>query len=296
MVILVNSKGTKNTVGLFIKHILLIVIALVVMVPFLFMLTTSFKAQTEITVAGFTWFPHQWLFSNYIKAFQDGDWARYFVNTFFVTFVVVIGSVFFNSMAGFSFARLNFVGKNVIFIAILAGIMIPQQSVIIPQYIIMKSIPFAGGNNLFGVGGHGWLNTYLALIIPFLSGAFGIFLCRQFYLTFPKALDEAARIDGCSAFTMFIQVYLPNSKAIIATLVILKSVATWNDFFNPLIMTNSEEMMTVQLALQQFKGMSGVQWNYLMAATVISMLPVLILFFACQKYFVQGIVSTGMKN
>jgi multiple sugar transport system permease protein len=296
MATLVRNKGVPYYTLMTVKHIVLIIFALVVLVPFLFMVTTSFKEMSEITVAGFTWLPKHWLFDNYVKAFHDGNWARYFFNTFFVTVIVVTGSVFFNSLAGFSFARLDFFGKNFLFIAILAGIMIPQQSIIIPQYIIMKSIPLAGGNNIFGQGGHGWLNSYWALIFPFLSGAFGIFLCRQFYLTFPKALDEAAKIDGCSPFRMFIRVFLPNSKVIIATLVIFKFVATWNDFFNPLIMTSSEKVMTIQLALQQFKGMASIQWNYLMAATVISMLPILVVFFACQKYFVQGIVSTGMKN
>ena len=136
----------------------------------------------------------------------------------------------------------------------------------------------------------------LCLIVPFLAGAFGIFLCRQFYSTFPTSLDDAARIDGCGVIKTYFVIYLPLSKTILATLTILKSVATWNDFFYPLIMTQSEKMKTVQLGLQMFRGSSMTHYNYLMAATIITVIPMVIVYACAQKYFVQGIVSSGMKN
>ena len=147
-----------------------------------------------------------------------------------------------------------------------------------------------------GQGGIGLLNTNWALIIPFLSGSFGIFLCRQFYTSFPKELDEAARIDGCGSFGIYARIFLPMSKQILATLCILKTAATWNDFFYPLIMTQQEEAKTVQLALQMFKGTTSTHWNWLMAGTLLTMIPVVIVFLCAQKYFVAGIAHAGMKN
>ena len=161
---------------------------------------------------------------------------------------------------------------------------------------MMRSAPLFGDNNILGQGGTGLLDTYGSLIVPFLAGAFGIFLCRQFYSTFPTSLDDAARIDGCGVIKTYFVIYLPLSKTILATLTILKSVATWNDFFYPLIMTQSEKMKTVHLGLQMFRGSSMTHYNYLMAATIITVIPMVIVYACAQKYFVQGIVSSGMKN
>jgi multiple sugar transport system permease protein len=143
----------------------------------------------------------------------------------------------------------------------------------------------------------GLLNTYAGLILPFISGSFGIFLCRQYYMSIPKALDEAAKIDGCSPFKIYTSIYLPLSGPILATLTILKSVSVWNDFFYPLIVTNTDNMATVQLGLQKFSGTNGsIQWNLLLSATLITVIPVLIVFLFAQKYFVQGISSSGVKG
>ena len=183
-----------------------------------------------------------------------------------------------------------------ILVLIMLGMMIPPQAIVIPQFVILRSVPFLGGNDWMGQGGIGLLNTNWALIIPFLSGSFGIFLCRQFYTSFPKELDEAARIDGCGSFGIYARIFLPMSKQILATLCILKTAATWNDFFYPLIMTQQEEAKTVQLALQMFKGTTSTHWNWLMAGTLLTMIPVVIVFLCAQKYFVAGIAHAGMKN
>ena len=146
------------------------------------------------------------------------------------------------------------------------------------------------------MGGIGAINSYFALIVPFLSGSFGVFLCRQFYISFPKELDDAVKIDGCSLFGSYLRIYVPLSSQLFATLGILKAVAVWNDFFYPLIMTQTDRYRTVQLALQMFRGSMGTRWNWLMAATLVTILPILIVFICAQKYFIRGIVSTGMKN
>lgn len=236
------------------------------------------------------------LLESFRQAFAMGDWFQYFKNSLFITAVTVVGSLIFNSMAGYAFARLKFKGREFLFMSVLLGMMVSPQSIIIPQYVMMRSAPLFGGNNILGQGGTGLLDTYGSLIVPFLAGAFGIFLCRQFYSTFPTSLDDAARIDGCGVIKTYFVIYLPLSKTILATLTILKSVATWNDFFYPLIMTQSEKMKTVQLGLQMFRGSSMTHYNYLMAATIITVIPMVIVYACAQKYFVQGIVSSGMKN
>ena len=258
---------------------------------------TAFKSDPEISMASFRWLPSSFTYiENFRQAFLMGDWLLYFRNSLLITVITVAGSLLFNSMAGYAFARLKFKGREILFMIILLGMMVSPQSIIIPQFVMMRSVPLAGGNNILGQGGTGLLDTYVALIVPFLAGAFGIFLCRQFYSSFPESLDDAARIDGCGAIRTYFYVFLPLSKTILATLTILKSVATWNDFFYPLIMTQSEKMKTVQLGLQMFRGSSMTHYNYLMAATLITVIPMVIVYACAQKYFVQGIVSSGMKN
>lgn len=270
---------------------------LITLIPVIFTILTAFKSDPEISMASFRWLPSSFTYiENFRQAFLMGDWLLYFRNSLLITVITVAGSLLFNSMAGYAFARLKFKGREILFMIILLGMMVSPQSIIIPQFVMMRSVPLAGGNNILGQGGTGLLDTYVALIVPFLAGAFGIFLCRQFYSSFPESLDDAARIDGCGAIRTYFYVFLPLSKTILATLTILKSVATWNDFFYPLIMTQSEKMKTVQLGLQMFRGSSMTHYNYLMAATLITVIPMVIVYACAQKYFVQGIVSSGMKN
>ncbi len=187
-----NSRGGRGAIAGLLSLPVLVIFAPAILLPFFIVVTTSFKSDVELPLANFKWLPNKLLLSNYVKAFQFGNWPRYFFNSVFVTILTVTGSVFLNSLAGFSFARLRFTGKHFLFVLLLVGIMVPPQSIIIPQFILMRSIPFAGGNDMWGRGGTGWLDTYWALVVPFLSGSFGIFLCRQFYLTFPRALDDAS--------------------------------------------------------------------------------------------------------
>lgn len=287
----------QNLLVSFLRYIVLIVLAMIWLIPILFVVMTSFKSNAELSLRQFAWFPAKWRFGNYAAAFgyTGYNWPLYFRNSIVVTIINVAGSLFFNSLAGYSFARLKFRGNTIIFMIFLAGMMIPPQAIIIPQYLVLKGVPFFGGNNWLGKGGTGMLDTLGALIIPQLCGSFGVFLCRQFYLSFPKSLDDAARIDGCKEFKIYWKIFLPQSATILATLTILKSLAVWNDFFFPMIMTNSDKARTVQLALQLYKS-SSTKWNETMCVTLIVILPIIILFLCAQKYFIQSVVSSGMKN
>lgn len=268
----------------------------VVLVPFLIMLFTSLKPSAEILSPGFKLLPEKWMFENYLTAMKSATWGRFFWNSFCVTILSVIISLVINSLAGYAFARLNFKGRDTLFLLALVGMMIPQQVTMLPNFIAMRYFPLAGGNNLFGQGGTGLINTYAGIIAPYIAGAFGVFLFRQFFLNFPKSLDDAAKIDGLTRFGAFVRIYLPLSKAIFATLVVFKTTSTWNEYTWPLIITAKRDMWTVQLALSVFKEEFVTQWNYLMAATTLIMLPLLIMYLAMQKYFVEGIVTTGIKG
>lgn len=275
----------------------LFVLCLIFLIPLFLMILTSLKSMPEIMASQFVWKPEQWLFSNYREAMEKGDWFVYFKNTFLVTVITVAISLVLNSMAGYGFARIPFRRRNTLFFFALTGMMVPQQITMIPVFINLKNFPLVGGNDILGHGGSGMINTYAGLILPYIAGAFGVFLCRQFYMNFPVSLDDAAKIDGCSRFMAYFRIYLPLSKPILATLAVLKASQTWNDYLWPLIMVNKDETMTVQLAVvAKFTTEYSIQWNLLMAATALIILPLLVLFIFTQKYFVEGIVTTGMKG
>ena len=285
----------KTGIRMILFLIMLLICALIIM-PFVIMFFTSLKTSAEISSAHFRLLPEKWLFSNYVEAMTSSDWGRYFWNSFYVTALSVGISLVINSMAGYAFARLRFAGRNFLFLLALVGMMIPQQVTMLPNFVAMKYIPLACGNNIFGQGGTGLINTYAGLVAPYIAGAFGVFLFRQFFMNFPQSLDDAAKIDGLSRMGTFQRIYLPLSKAIFATLVVFKTTSTWNEYTWPLIITTRKDMWTVQLALSVFKEEYITQWNYLMAATTLITLPLLVLYIFMQKYFVEGIVTTGIKG
>lgn len=269
--------------------------SLIMLTPILMMVTTSFKTMDEIRSAVFSFLPEKISLDNYIMAMSNGNWPVYFRNSLLITLLAVAFSLLFNSIAGYAFARLKFRGSGALFGLLMVGLMMPAQVTMLPTFLIMARFPLAGGNNILGVGGKGLINTFAGLIIPLVSGSYGVFLCKQFYENFPRSLDEAAEIDGANKWKTFFTIYIPNSKAILATLGLMKSVSVWNDYLWPLVMTNSDNRKTVQLALTMFKVDTSIQWNQLMAASVLVALPMVILFLCCQKYFVEGIVISGLK-
>ena len=290
------NKTKKHSASNAIFIIFVLLLSVLMLVPFLMMLSTSFKNMAEINTPTFSFFPKTWYFDSYKEIFTSPRWGRYFANSFFTTIVSTFGALIINSMAGFAFARLNFPGKNILFPLVLLGIIVPGQVTMLPAYVIMKYIPFCGGNNWYGVGGSGLLNSTLGLVIIYLSGSFGVFLMKQFLMNFPRSLDDAAKLDGLSTFGTYVRIYMPLCKPALATMIVLRATATWNDYIWPLLMTQKDSQFTVQLALSQFTSETGNQWNSIMASTALIILPIIILFLFLQSYFIEGIATSGMKE
>jgi len=220
--------------------------------------------------------------NNYTQVLRDAPFARWFLNSLVVTTAVVVGNLFFCSLAGYAFARIKFFGREVVFVLVLATLMIPFQVVMIPTFLIVRKL--------------GMIDTLGALILPNLAQAFGIFLLRQFFRTLPIELEEAARIDGASRLGVLFKIVLPLSGPALATLAVITFLWTWNDFLWPLITIYSPNNMTLQLGLTTFQGAHQSSTNLLMAANVMSMVPVLLLFFFAQRYFIRGIATSGLKG
>jgi len=286
----------KRTTSQIVVSILIGLFCALMIYPFLIMLSTSLKTIGEIRSAEFHLIPRRFIFSNFAVAMTRGNWSRYFFNSFYITVLAVIISLAINSLAGYAFARLRFRGRNVLFIITLIGIMVPPQVTMLPVYIILKYIPLAGGNNLLGQGGLGWIDSHMGLLAPYIAGSFGVFLFRQFFLNFPGALDDAAKIDGLNRLQAFYKIYIPLSGAVFASLIALKATFTWNEYTWPLIVLTTDKLYTVQLALSKFRDEISVEWNLLMAATSLIILPILITFLTVQRYFIRGIVTTGIKG
>lgn len=271
-------------------------IVVLVAFPFVVMVSISLQTKTEIFSRSASLIPQKPMFSNYVEAMQSADWLQYFINSFWIVFVVVLVSVVINSMAGYVFARIRFKFAKPLFMLILAGMMIPPQVTMIPVFSMLRAVPLVNGNDIFGNGGSGLINTYAGMIIPYVAGSFGVFLCRQFYMGFPKELDDAARVDGCSRLRAFLSIYLPLGKPVLASLAVLKFTGTWNEYTWPLIMVRSDDMRTVQIALTLFRNESEIRWNLLMAATILISLPVYIVFACAQKYFISGLIAGSVKG
>ena len=263
-------------------HLVLIPLAVAMLIPLVWMLVTSLETLNETRHFPPVLLPHVLRPQNYSDVLRQAPFARWFLNTLIVTVVTVAGNLLLCSMAGYAFARIRFFGREIVFIAILATLMVPFQVVMIPTFLIVKSL--------------GLINTLGALIVPNLATAFGIFLLRQFFRTLPAELEEAARIDGASRLGVLFKIILPLSGPALATLAVITFLWTWNDFLWPLITIYTPNNMTLQLGLTTFQGTHQVSTNLLMAANVMSMLPVLVLFFAAQRYFVRGIATTGLKG
>ena len=263
-------------------HLVLLPIALVMVVPLLWMVVTSLQTLNETRHYPPTLIPHSLQWHNYSVIIRHTPFVRWFVNTTIVTVVVVIGNLILCSLAGYAFARIRFFGRDVAFVLVLATLMVPFQVIIIPEFLIVRSL--------------GMIDTLGALILPNLAGAFGIFLLRQFFRTLPIELEEAARIDGCSRLGVLVKIVLPLSGPALATLAVVTFLWTWNDFLWPLIVLYNQNNYTLQLGLATFQGAHQSTTNLLMAVNVLSMLPILLLFFLAQRYFVRGIATSGLKG
>ncbi len=277
-------------------YAVLIIAALTMLIPFLWMVFTSFKPQQQIFKMPPVVFTTQYTIAHYVRAITGGNFHIYFKNSMIVSVSVTLLNVLITSLAGYAFARLKWRGRETVFLIVLAVMMLPGLIALIPTFLIVKATPFAGGNNWLGRGGTGWLDSYPGLIFPMVGSAFDVFLFRQFFLSLPVELEDAARIDGCTEFGIFWRIILPLSKAVIAVVALFTFQYAWNDFLWALVITQSDKMRTIQLGLTLFKSQHTVDWGPLMAGTTLATIPTVVLFLLFQRYFVQGIALTGIKG
>lgn len=281
---------------LILTYIILIAGALIMVMPFLWMISTSVKPDSEIFGDAIRWIPSELDFKNYTDAFEQTNMPRLFLNTAYITFVAVISQVILGSMAGYVFARLQFRGKSVLFFTLLTTMMVPFEVLIIPVFLLIRYFPLVGGNDIFGQGGSGLINTFAGVMFPNFVSVFGVFLFRQFYLSFPKEIEEAAIVDGCSRVGVYWRILLPNSKPVVGTMALFAFLWSWNDFLWPLVVIKEESLKTIQLGLSLFNQDQGTQWAELMAASVMAVVPVILLYIFLQRFLVSGGLTSGLKG
>ncbi len=263
------------------KHSVLIIGASFMLFPFFWSVSTSFKGLKEIFRNPFSFVPLHPTFGNYVALFNEIPFARYLLNSFIVASLTTLLQIVTAMLSAYAFSRLKFKGRDLIFYAFLATMMIPGQLLMIPQYLVVARF--------------GWINSYQGLIIPYAATALTTFFLRQFFLTIPKDLEDVAVIDGCNSFQVLVKIFLPISKPAISTIAVFSFMWSWNSYFWPLLVVNVPEMRTVQLGLAMFRTEGGMQWGQFMAGTVIATLPILIAYFFAQKHFIKSITLTGLK-
>lgn len=278
-----SSKSRNALIGKIILYIILILITVVMVIPFLWMLSASIKSDREVfQMNPFVWIPEVPKWDNYIKIWTKIPMLKFVENTVFLTIVVTLLQLLTSSFAAYSFAKLEFKHKNTLFLAYIATIAMPWQVYMVPQFIMMRAM--------------GLNDKLLAMICLQAFSAFGVFMMKQFYEGIPSELCEAARIDGMSEYKIYAKIMLPLSKPALSTLTIFTFVNTWNDYLGPLIYLKTESKKTIQLGLKMFIGQYSSEYGLIMAGSVLSLIPVIIVFLCLQKYFVEGVASTGLKG
>lgn len=265
-------------------YLVLTVIGLIMLLPLLWLISTSLKARgLEFTFPP-QWIPEPVVWGNYHEALTILPFGRFFLNTITITLLSTLGSLLSASMVAFGFARIPFPGRKPLFVLLLSTLMLPYVVTLIPSFLLFKYLR--------------WLDTFLPLIVPSFFGgsAFFVFLIRQFYATIPLDLDEAAEMDGAGYFRIWWSILLPLSRPVMATVVIFSFIWNWNDFLGPLIYINSLENFTLALGLAGFRSQHSARWNLLMAASTVVLIPVLVIFFVAQRYFIRGIVTSGLSG
>jgi multiple sugar transport system permease protein len=263
-------------------HLFLMPLAAVMLLPLLWMLVVSLETPQQAQQFPPVLFPSNPQFHNYPDAFNAVPFGHFFINSLLYSLATVAGNLLFCSLAAYAFARMRFRGSRVLFVVLLATLMVPFQVILIPTFLIVKQL--------------GLVDSVGGLIVPNLCSAFGIFLLRQFFTTLPIELEEAARIDGTSRLGILFKIVLPLSLPALATLGIIQFMWSWNDFLWPLIIINTDTHAPLQLGLSMFQGAHSTQWNLLMAATVMSQIPMLLVFLFAQRWFIQSIAFTGLKQ
>ena len=260
----------------------LIIGSLLMLLPFVWMLLTSIKPSFEVRVMPPIWIPSEFRFDNYAIAFEVAPFATYFMNSIIVTVLSTIGELMTTILAAYAFAKVQFFGKNILFAVLIATMMIPGEMLLIPNFVTLANLE--------------WIDKYEALIIPWLASIFSIFLLRQFFKSVPNELGYAARIDGCTDWRYLWQVMVPIAMPAIITITLLKAIGSWNAFLWPLIVTNSTNMRTLPVGLTAFTSEAGTNYELLMAASAMIILPMIILFVFLQRYIISGVSRSGLKG
>ena len=280
----IRKRSTSRLMANAISYFLLITGSILILIPFYWMVSSSLKDAGVIFKSPPDWIPHPVMWVNYPDALKFMNFLRCLGNTCTITFIAMAGQMTSASIVAYGFARMRFPGRDVLFIVLLSTIMLPAQVTLIPIFKIFTTL--------------GWYDTFYPLTVPafFGGGVFFIFLLRQYYMTIPIEMDEAAKIDGAGTFGIFTKVILPQAKPALATVAIFSFMGHWNDFLGPLIYLGDPMKRTLALALYAFQGEHATDWHLLMAAATVVMLPLLTLFFCAQKYFIQGVVISGVKG
>lgn len=263
-------------------YIILAVGAVFMIIPFLWMVLTSFKTYRETVKLPIQWFPAEWNFDNYDEVLKQLDFLRYYRNTILVTVTTLVAMTLIASLAAYAFARMEFPGKNVIFALLLVVYMVPPQMTMIPKYMMITKL--------------GWVDTLAGIVVPNIFSVYTMFMLRQFFVSVPKELDEAAKLDGCSFFGIFWRVDLPLIRNGLIAITVLNLLWSWNDLLWPLIATSTDKMRVLSVAIATLNNSDGSQYQLLMAAGVLAVLPMLVIYAICQEYFMDGIMSSGVKG
>lgn len=274
-----------RAIEVIVVYVLLFLGAVALMIPFFWMLSTSLKPLDEVQSWPIKWIPSRLVWENYPRVFEKTPLARFMLNSTLLAVVGIVGNLIGSTLAGFGFARMRFPGRDGLFLVMLSTLMLPQWVTIVPHFMMFKAV--------------GWLDTYLPIMVPaFFGNAFYIFLCRQAFLGIPVELEDAARIDGASSFRIYWQLFLPLTKPTLATVAIFAFYYYWNDLIYPLVYLQSQMKFPVSLGLRMFQGANWglVDFPLMMAASMISLTPCLVLFFLAQRLFIQGVVVTGVKG
>jgi len=280
--IALTSYQFRVGLGKTITYALLIALAITMVLPFLWMLSASLKLDKDVFRFPIQWIPAEPHWSNYARIWTQIPFLTFFTNTTKLTVIITLLQLFTSSFAGYAFAKLKFKGRDTIFLAYIASIAIPWQSYMVPQFIMMRRLDL--------------VDTHMSLVLLQAFSAFGVFLMRQFFLSIPNDIIDAARIDGLNEYGIYFRIMLPLSQPALATLTIFTAVFVWNDFMGPLIYLNSQSLKTIQLGLRMFIMQYSANYALIMAASLVSLIPVTILFLTFQRFFVEGVASTGVKG
>jgi multiple sugar transport system permease protein len=278
-----RSKRRSELTRTVVTYVLLAAGGVILLIPFAWLISTSLKPPTEVYSFPVVWVPRPAMWDNYAQVFEQSPFARYLLNTAIITSIGVIASLSGSSLAAYAFARMEFRGKSIMFGVMLATLMVPIWTVLIPTYIFFEKI--------------GWLNTYLPILVPaFFATPFNTFLLRQFFLTIPVEMEEAARVDGASRWYTFVRIILPLARPALLIVSIFAFFYYWNEFLLPLLYIQSQDLLPVSVGVSNFVASQQVNFPLEMAASAIAITPPLILFFVFQRWFIQGIVVSGVKG